>query len=623
MCGFAAMFDPGRLFVPTLLAAMAADLHHRGPDSGATRAAAGMALVARRLAILDPTPAADQPMSDAAGQYTLVFNGCIYNFRRLRAELEQRGVAFRTDSDTEVLLQGYITWGEGVLDRLEGMYAFVIVDRRRGVAFAARDVLGIKPLYMVRHGTLTAFASEMRPLRRLVGSEPDPDALGELLLLRFAAGTRSNLKGIDRVSGGVSVTVPLAGGAPVTRRFASVLDTFRPNETLDESTAVEICDSALRQSVSDHLASDVGYAVQLSGGLDSALLLACAGMSEGRRLQTFAVNLGNTPHDERSWRNMIVERLHPEHHELTFTGRDFADAMPRMVHHMEGPDGHGSSTLLMLLCDEVAKTTKVVLTGEGADELFGGYSRYSEWRQAASTYRRTRMVPAFVWPFMGRRRAARHHASYDPSIYVGLLHDYLCLVDVFPGLVFSAGARSEAADRFSEYRERMFAVDQTVYLESLLLRQDRAAMAASVEARVPFAHMPLAAVVNSVPVRLRAPGGKTKPILKRIAEKWFPGDFVHRPKMGMTLPLDAWLSDPAATGRYLDLLLEPGSRVGTWADRSALTALVEQYLGGASVLARPLTYLTSVELWLRSLEVPMAAPDDASVDAVAARAITA
>lgn len=588
MCGFAALFEPGRVFARPLLGAMAADLHHRGPDAGDCMEEPGAALVARRLAVLDPAPRANQPMSDPAGLYTLVFNGCIYNFRRLRAELEQRGAVFRTEGDTEVLLQGYMHWGEGVLDRLEGMYAFVIVDRRRGVALAARDPLGIKPLYMARLGGLTAFASVMAPLRRLVDTHADQDALGELMLLRFAAGRRSNLKGIDRVPGGAIVTVPLSGAPPVTRIFADILDTFAADGSLDADTAVELCEAAVSRSVEDHLASDAGVAIQLSGGIDSALILAFATQAGARRPQTFAVNLGKTEHDERPWRDMVIDRLRPEHHEVEITGRAFADAMPRMVRHLEGPDGHLSGTLLMLLNDEMAKTAKVVLSGEGADELFGGYARYSNWRAMASTYRRAQMVPRFAWPLLGRRAAARAASRFDPSVYVGLMHDHLCLLDVFPDLVYTAGARHAAADRFNDFRTRMFAVDQTAYLESLLLRQDRAGMAASVETRVPFAHLPLAMVANSVPVHLRCPGGVAKPILKRIAEKWFPAEFVHRPKVGMTLPLEEWLADPAATGRYLPMLLDPEARLVAWAERQSLVGLIEKFRSGARPLARVL-----------------------------------
>ena len=195
MCGIAALFDPGRRFDPLLLAAIDGDLFHRGPDSGGTAADDGWALVFRRLAILDPTPAADQPMTDAEERLTLVYNGEIYNYRQLRAELTAAGVILRTDGDTEVILEGYRVWGRRLLDRLEGMFAFVLIDRHEGIALAARDPLGIKPLYMARQGSLTAFSSEARPLHRLVAARVDEDALAELLTFGWAAGRMSNTNG--------------------------------------------------------------------------------------------------------------------------------------------------------------------------------------------------------------------------------------------------------------------------------------------------------------------------------------------------------------------------------------------------------------------------------------------
>ncbi len=213
MCGFAALIEPGRRFDAELLAGIDRDLYHRGPDSGGRLDQPGVAFVFRRLAILDPTPGSDQPMTDPSGRCTLVFNGEIYNYRALRAALEQAGVLLRTDGDTEAILEGYRLWGEGVVDRLEGMYAFAILDRQTGAVMAARDPFGIKPLYMMRRGRLVALASEMRPFARLAALEPDPAALAELLTFRWAAGRLSNLAGVERVPGGTMLRVSLADGS--------------------------------------------------------------------------------------------------------------------------------------------------------------------------------------------------------------------------------------------------------------------------------------------------------------------------------------------------------------------------------------------------------------------------
>jgi asparagine synthase (glutamine-hydrolysing) len=607
MCGLAALFEPGRTFAPDLLAAIDSDLFHRGPDSGGGLSEPGRALVFRRLSILDTRDDANQPMTDASGRFTLVFNGEIYNYKRLRAELEGAGCVFRTTGDTEVLLQGYATWGEGVLDRLEGMFAFVLIDRKDNIALAARDPLGIKPLYVVRQGKLVAFASEARPLRRLVNRGVDTEALAELLLFRFAAGRLSNFAGIDRVPPGSAIRVSLDGESYRERRYADVLDTIRPRAEAEWSETIDVADGAIRQSVEDHLASDVGYAVQLSGGIDSSLVTLLATEKTKAPVHSYGLYLGDTPHDERQYRDVVIARAKTVHHEIPVDGKVIADAFPRAVHRMEGPSPHLGCILLMVLCDQVRAVTKVVLTGEGADEFFGGYQRYERWRDLQRYRRFARLVPGPLWPLLKRYRAIKIYADHEPAVYASVFADYLDLADMFPALVPKPGAREQAAGQFRDFRDKMFAVDQTAYLESLLLRQDKMAMAASVEARVPFTHFPLARVVNGIPRDLRAPGGVTKPVLKAVAERYFPADFVRRRKVGLTLPLREWLSEPRGLGRYLDLVADPNSELSRYGDRRQLVDLVARFRRGDGDIARMLVHLINLELWLRDAAQPLSA----------------
>lgn len=613
MCGFAALFEAGRTFAPDLLAAIDADLHHRGPDSGGSVNEPGMALVFRRLSILDTRDDANQPMSDASGRYVLVFNGEIYNYRRLRAELEAKGRVFRTTGDTEVLLQGYLTWGQGVLDRLEGMFAFVVVDRRENRILAARDPLGIKPLYLARHGQLIGLASEARPLRRIVDRGVDTDALAELMMFRFAAGRLSNFAGIERVPPGTVISFSGGGSDYRERSFASVLDTIQPYADANWNNTISAVDEAIRQSVEDHLASDVGYAVQLSGGIDSSLVTLLATERSSTPVHSYGLNLGENVHDERPYRDIVVAKTRTVHHEIPVNGKVIADAFPRAVHHMEGPSPHLGCILLMVLCDQVRDVTKVVLTGEGADEFFGGYQRYERWRDLQRYRRFARMVPAPLWPLLDRYRAIRIYARHEPAVYASVFADYLGLSDIFPGLVPKPGAREQAAARFRDFRDKMFAVDQTAYLESLLLRQDKMAMAASVEARVPFTHFPLARLVNSIPRDLRAPGGVTKPILKAIAERHFPTDFVRRRKVGLTLPLAEWLTDPNGLGRYLDMVTEQDAELARFGDTKQISALVDRFRRGEAAVARILVHLINLELWLRNAAQPLQPVDSGRV----------
>ncbi len=601
MCGLAALVEPGRRFSKKLLSDMERDLRHRGPDSGGTLSEPGVAMVFRRLAILDPTSGSNQPMTDPGGRYTLVFNGEIYNYRAIRKALTDAGVTLRTDGDTEAILQGYARWGEAVLGRLEGMYAFVLLDRAKKILIAARDPFGIKPLYLARKGSLVGFASEMRPLLRLVPAEPDPSAIAEHLTFNWAAGRLSNLRGIERVPGGTIVTVSLEDGHVAERRFCDPLETLAPDNTITAERAEELAAAAIEDSVSAHLASDVGYTVQLSGGVDSSLITALAAHETGGRLASFGINLGNSVHDESRYRKQVIARYDVDHHEIPMTGRDFADALPRAVRHMEGPTPHMGCVLLMLLCDEIAKSNKVVLTGEGADEFFGGYSRYATWRKLAWQERLGRIVPKALLParppFLGLRRMA----GRDAAVYGSVNHDFLRMHESFPELVPAPGAREAASARFGEFRARLHAVDQANYLESLLMRQDKMAMAASVEARVPFVHLPLARIVNAIPRAITTPGKVTKPLLKKIAERYLPYDLLHRRKVGLNLPVEEWLGDEDGMGRYLEDLTAPDCRLAAYTDRARLRDVVERFRAGARAGLPDLVRLVNVEYWLRSI----------------------
>ena len=597
MCGLAALFEPGRRFDRQLLSAIDADLYHRGPDSGGHEEGDGWALVFRRLAVLDPQAQSDQPMHSPDGRCTLVFNGEIYNFRRLREALVQQGVEFRTGGDGEVLLQGYITWGEAVLDKLEGMYTFVLVDRARNVAIAVRDPLGIKPLYMLRRNGLTAFASEARPLHRLQPPQVDEVALRELIAFGWAAGRLSNFKGIERLPGGTIVMVSLDDGQVTERRFCDPLGTLTQSDPSTEADSHR----AVKESVADHLVSDVGYTVQLSGGVDSSLVAALAAEHSSGTLASFSVNLGDHPYDEGAYQKMVVERYGLEHETVQVTAENYADMLPSAIRHMEGPTPHGGCVMLMLLCKRIKDRSKVVLTGEGADELFGGYLRYAVWRKTMWQERLSKYLPCDLlpnrWPFAGLKRLA----GLDAAAYSAVYHDFRAVSRIFPGLVPIPGAREAISGKYSDFRDRLFAIDQVSYLESLLIRQDKMSMSQSVEARVPFVHMPLYKTVNRLPHDLRILGGETKPVLKRMAEHYLPNELIHRRKIGLWLPYHEWFADTSGAGQFLEALTAPDSHLAACAERDRLSALVDTFRAGDRKSGLVLQRLVEIELWLRSL----------------------
>ena len=264
---------------------------------------------------------------------------------------------------------------------------------------------------------------------------------------------------------------------------------------------------------------------------------------------------------------------------------------------------HGGCVFLMQLCDFISKTSKVVLTGEGADEFFGGYERYGNWKKLQWQERLGRWLPSSIIPdqrpFKGIKRFSGRDAAVGASVY----GDTRVLWDIFPALASGKGARDEASGRFQDFRSRLLAVDQSAYLESLLVRQDKMSMAASVESRVPFVHLPLVREVNALAHSLRIPGGETKPILKQIAERYLPRDLLYRRKVGLTLPYAAWCDNPKTLGRYLEFLESPSSRLSTYSSTGALKSAVERFRAGSKPERRYMFRLINIELWLRSLEI--------------------
>jgi asparagine synthase (glutamine-hydrolysing) len=609
MCGFAAFFERGRVFSPQLLTNVDRDLLHRGPDSGGQYSAPGAAIVFRRLAIIDPVARSDQPMWDQSGRYVMAFNGEIYNYRSLRTKLQQAGAPLRTEGDTECILEGFVRWGPAFFEQLDGMFALVIYDTRSERVWAARDPLGIKPLYVTRRGAGLALASEMRSLRRFMRlSEIDRDALAELLIFRFAAGRLSNLKDIELFPAGTYLEYAPSEGTYKEHRFANVCDTFQPGGEATQEEVERDVEEAVSASIAAHLQSDVGYAIQLSGGVDSSLVLALSTERAGRHLDSYGICLPDPELDESRFRAPVVARYGSRHTEVPFDAIQFADALPRAVAHMEGPTPHFGCVMLMLLCGRIKEKHKVVLTGEGADEFFGGYDRYAQWATLQRHGRLAKLVPEPLWPLLKRYAYLRRFSRFDPAMVASVYFDFMEVRRLFPDLVPNLQARKAVAGRFSDFRDRMMALDQTSYLSSLLMRQDKMAMAESVEARVPFAHYPLAKVLNRLPRDIRIPGGETKPLLKAVARRWLPREVVDRRKVGLTLPLDKWLKDSSALGRYLELLTAPDCRLAGFGDPSSLRRSVDEFRRNEAPRGLPvLAHLVNLELWLRSLDQPLGA----------------
>ena len=367
MCGFVVQlsFD-GAPPDKERLSAMCADIEHRGPDGEGYFYTNWAGMGFRRLAILDPSSAADQPMVSRDEHYVLVYNGELYNFRELRRELEQGGAEFTSNGDTEVVLNAFIRWGKDCPRHFIGMFAFVVLDVKKGVAFAARDHLGIKPLYYRQVGASLLLASEIKPFRHHTRFELNTNAYYEQLCFRYVPGRQTIFEDVFRLEPGCWMEIGRNGRVQQTRYHdLSEKLAARPRTALNLGEV----ESVLEDSILRHTQSDVGYNVQLSGGVDSSYITAVLAGKLGTPPNTFSVTLKEGL-DEGPYQRQVAEQFGTTHSSFDFDADDLESAYLRATWHMDIPIVHVACPFLMLLCDRSRTDSKVILTGEGADELF-------------------------------------------------------------------------------------------------------------------------------------------------------------------------------------------------------------------------------------------------------------
>ena len=597
MCGFAGILDPGRrrdaAALERLAAAMAAALAHRGPDDTGTwvDANAGVALGHRRLAVIDLSPEGHQPMVSASGRYVVAYNGEIYSFREIRSELERAGLApqWRGHSDTEVLLAAVEAWGlEGALRRCVGMFAFALWDRRERALWLVRDRMGEKPLYYGWVGGALAFASELKALRRVPGwtGRVDRGALALFMRHAYVPAPWSIHEGVRKLPPGCVVRFDLRsapGSWPEPRPYWSLLDAVRAGlaDPLPEEpeTCAEAVEEVLRRSLAGQMVADVPLGAFLSGGIDSSAVVALMQDMGDRPVRTFTIGFHEAAYNEAEDAARVARHLGTDHTELYVTPREAMDVIPRLPEIWDEPFADASQIPTFLVSRLARAHVTVALSGDGGDELYGGYSRYV-W--ALGLWRRIRRLPAparrglasaievvppMAWerlfgllgPVLPPRLRQR-----NPGTKMHKLADVLrkgSLAEVFlkltshwdeptvavrgaqePATVLSDPARQPALPTFLE---RMMYLDGVTYLpDDILVKVDRAAMAVSLETRAPFLDHRVVETAWRVPVSLKLRDGKGKWLLRRILHRYVPPALVERPKMGFGVPIEDWLRGP-------------------------------------------------------------------------------
>ena len=590
--------------------AMSGTLAHRGPDGRGAWADGRVALGHRRLMVID-REGGRQPMVSDDGRVVLVYNGEVYNYAELRRQLSGRGHRFRDAGDTEVVLRGYEEWGDAVVGRLRGMFAFAVWDARRGRLLLARDRLGVKPLY---HATTPdgrlVFASEIKALLHARGVPRALNArrLPEYLAFRTVSGEETLFDGIRELPPG-TIAVREGGGPLRLTRYWTGTEGARPGTG---AALVTRGRALMEDAVTSRLVSDVPLGTLNSGGLDSSLVTAIASGASTDSLDTFCVGFADPEFDERPDAREVAARAGSRHHEIELTGQGLEAELDRMTWANDEPLFASNSIGLHLVFREARERAgvTVLLTGEGADEVFGGYRWYHlAMRRAALGRVPGLRAAAALAPAAGRLGALRMLMSRDALAAAN------ALTAPQEAWALAGGAgddplrhRREILPAGRAHRDDVFLHDQRTYLQGILQRQDRMAMAAGVEAREPMLDHHLVEWANAVPVRTRLAGGVTKALLRDIAAPWLPARIVDRAKNGFAVPTAAWMMPGRPLGDRVRALTDPGAPMAGALDRAGVARLVEQHQGGRADHRMALWGLIALDAWARTFLGPRPVP---------------
>ena len=628
MCGIAGCYQQtdGRKLADVMTDRIA----HRGPDAGGVWShedeRVSLHLGHRRLSIIDLSAAADQPLRK--GSLALIYNGELYNYKELRAELQAAGATFVTSSDTEVVLEAWRHWGPAALDRFRGMFAFALADTETGELVLARDPLGIKPLFYIERGDGMVFASELKAILAALGTELriEPGALVASMLYYWVPEQRCAIQGVHKLPAGSWARIK-PGAKPEVRQY------WRVQDVAAEAAGQPPADlkSVIEESVRAHLVADVPVSSFLSGGLDSSIITVLA-HQDSSAVDAYTITF--RPEDQKLeampddavYARKVAARFGIDLHEIEISP-DIVDLLPRMVDILDEPIGDPAAINTVLMCEAARERgVKVILSGMGADELFGGYRKHLACLMASRYHRlpgpvrgparlavnslpvsignRGLRYPRWAKRFMTfaelpeEARFRRSYTLYDPEGLLALvgpeLGDQVADVIDEHAAIYNDNALDDEVNR-------MCLADARLFMAGLnLTYTDRASMAASVEVRVPFVDKVVAEAAFTIAGRDKIRGKVQKAALKDAAENWLPREIVHRPKASFGAPLRAWVRNDLA--ELIGDVLVGGELVQTGMLRKeALLRLIADERAGREDYAKQIWQLLSMELWYRQV----------------------
>ncbi len=636
MCGFVFVYAKREGGLPSedTLGAMDRALAHRGPDEHGSKTLGRAMLAHRRLRVIDLT-GGQQPMSSPDGRVWIVFNGEIYNYRDVLAELRALGHRIAGASDTEVLLTAYLEWGDACVHRLNGMFAFVVYDGRApdnnahdnngGRVFAARDRFGEKPLYVYETADQVYFASELKALAAagVLDKRIDPVALYSYFTTTYVIGPRTIFKDVSRLQPGHALSV-ISGSVKTWPYWQPP----RPSAEIDdERDAIEQTRDLLRDAVRLRLVGDVPIGFFLSGGVDSSIIVAIASEIGASRLNTFGLGFEEELYDERPYQRYVAERFGTHHHELVLKPQG-VDVIEQMVWHLDEPFADSAALPVWFLAEDARASVTVALSGDGGDEMFAGYDTY----RGHMLSERLKRVPGFIRAAAAaglrrlpardaggrarRDRLARNIQDVALPARARLVgkrqkafrrQDLLALSPYLSGVCAGIDDRALFPHLFDESLEPLEALTLTHQTSSLpddmLVKIDRMSMAHSLELRAPFLDHRIAELANRMSFGVKLPGGRTKSVLKKAMAAYFPEAFAWRRKQGLDVPLAHWFKDDLH-GFVRDRLLREDAIVPRLFDRAAVEGLLGEHAALTRDRGAQAWTLLMFEMWCQKYDIP-------------------
>jgi asparagine synthase (glutamine-hydrolysing) len=598
---------------------MADSIRHRGPDDFGYYRDSWANLGFRRLAISD-VAGGHQPMSNEDGNLWLVYNGEIFNHASLRPALEAAGHRYQNRSDSETIIHSYEQYGPSCVTKFRGMFAFALWDKQARRLFVARDRLGKKPLYYYWDGRVFAFASEIKALFEHPAISPklEESLIPEYLAFGYVSEERTMFSGIRKLMPGHHLTLDVSSAPRLEIRQYWDIPLPQP-EQRDDASWIRECRERLEETVRMRLMSDVPLGMFLSGGVDSSTIAAIMKQQRDEPVKTFAVGYQEAEFSELSYARQVANAIGTDHHEVVVSMDDFFNALPRLIWHEDEPITWPSSISLYFVSKLARQHVTVVLTGEGSDEMFGGYARYRHYAMNERWLAWYRLMPGPL------RRLIRSQVATSGLIsatlrrklqhtFVGRGED---LESLYLDNFYSAFSQAEqqrlfrslpGTSPYANFRRywdqnpnlgalpRLLQTDQKTYLVELLMKQDQMSMATSIESRVPFLDHEFVEFSTRVPEHMKLRNGEGKYVVKKAIEGLVPHDIIYRKKMGFPTPLRQWLMDPGAR-HLLDLLRVKDGVLAAYINRTALDTLLERQVSGQEDATDRIWRLLNFQLW--------------------------